>query len=151
MHRFCRREQGRDPHRSSSRRRSPFRASTVWNYQDNLALRERTLRTPFRPSAALVGGPALTIGTDPRVLTQTLVRRGIGCLAAVSLRTTFGLEALAHFIDSLWAPRADPIVTTAAAEVIRLLGCGLPLVFDSPDDLCAREQTQYGRYDYMRP
>jgi maleylacetate reductase len=57
-----------------------------------------------------------------------------------------GLNALAHCVDSLWAPRADPIATALALEGARALDAGLRRVHDDPHDVEGREQTLYGSY-----
>ncbi|MGO4382980.1 maleylacetate reductase [Specibacter sp. RAF43] len=62
------------------------------------------------------------------------------------LSVASGMNALAHCIDSMWAPRADPINRALAAEGIRALALGLPLI---KADLCnktGREQALYGAY-----
>lgn len=62
------------------------------------------------------------------------------------LSVASGLNALAHCIDSLWAPRADPINQALAAEGIRALAAGLPLINAGPQHLAGREQALYGAY-----
>ena len=44
----------------------------------------------------------------------------------MDLSVASGLNALAHCVDSMWAPRADPINQALAAEGIRALNAGLP-------------------------
>jgi alcohol dehydrogenase class IV len=46
----------------------------------------------------------------------------------------------------MWAPRADPINQALAAEGIRALNQGLPLIKDDPSGLLGREQALYGAY-----
>ena len=62
------------------------------------------------------------------------------------LSVASGLNALAHCVDSLWAPRADPINEALASEGIRALALGLQAVSADPEDLHGREQTLYGAY-----
>jgi maleylacetate reductase len=57
-----------------------------------------------------------------------------------------GLNALAHCVDSMWGPRADPVDRALAAEGIRGLAQGLPAVAADPTGLEGREQTLYGAY-----
>jgi len=57
-----------------------------------------------------------------------------------------GLNAMAHCVDSMWGPRADPIDQALALEGIRALRLGLPAVKASPTGLQGREQTLYGAY-----
>src|SRR5699024_6123328 len=64
----------------------------------------------------------------------------------VRLSVVSGLNALAHAIDSLWAPRANPASTGLATEGIRLLAEGLPAVSRRAQDLWARERVLAGAY-----
>ena len=88
-----------------------------------------------------------TTGTDSRVLPRTVVYDpGLLRSLPVELSVASGLNALAHCVDSMWAPRADPINRALALEGIRALAGGLPLVVEDPHDLAGREQTLYGAY-----
>jgi alcohol dehydrogenase class IV len=64
----------------------------------------------------------------------------------VDLSVASGLNALAHCVDSMWAPRTDPIDAALAAEGIRALAAGLPQVVDDPEGLPGREEALYGAY-----
>jgi maleylacetate reductase len=88
-----------------------------------------------------------TTGVDDRVLPVTVIydARLTQSLPA-ELSVASGLNALAHCVDSMWAPRVDPINAALAAEGIRALGRGLPLVKADPQDLAGREQALYGAY-----
>jgi maleylacetate reductase len=57
-----------------------------------------------------------------------------------------GLNAVAHCVDSMWAPRVDPISEAFALEGIRALRQGLPRVAQHPRGIDGREQTLYGAY-----
>jgi maleylacetate reductase len=57
-----------------------------------------------------------------------------------------GLNAVAHCVDGLWAPRADPINAAFAVEGIRAFAAALPAVHGDPHDLPGREQCLYGAY-----
>jgi alcohol dehydrogenase class IV len=78
-------------------------------------------------------------GTDDRVLPETVVydpeltRSLPPELAAAS-----GLNAVAHCVDAMWGPSADPIDTALATEGLRALDTGL-----RADD---RARIQYGCY-----
>ncbi len=64
----------------------------------------------------------------------------------VEMSVASGLNALAHCVDSLWAPNADPINAAFAAEGIRSLAAGLPKVVADPMDLDGREHALYAAY-----
>jgi alcohol dehydrogenase class IV len=88
-----------------------------------------------------------TTGVDDRVLPASIVYDAELTLSLpVGLSIASGLNALAHCIDSMWAPRADPINQALAAEGIRALSRGLPAVRANPEQLKAREQALYGCY-----
>jgi maleylacetate reductase len=88
-----------------------------------------------------------TTGVDPRVLPRAVVYdASLMVSLPVKMSIASGLNALAHCVDSLWAPRADPINAALAAEGIRALNAGLPAVLDDPSALDGREQALYGAY-----
>jgi maleylacetate reductase len=64
----------------------------------------------------------------------------------VDMSVASGLNALAHCVDSMWAPNADPINAAFAAEGIRSLASGLPKVVADPMDLDGREHALYAAY-----
>ncbi len=88
-----------------------------------------------------------TTGTDPVVLPRAVVYDASLMLSLpVPTSTASGLNALAHCIDSMWAPSTDPIDQALALEGIRALADGLPRVVAGPAQLAARERTLYGAY-----
>jgi alcohol dehydrogenase class IV len=95
----------------------------------------------------LTEGATKTTGVDARVLPRAVVYdASLMVSLPVDLSVASGLNALAHCVDSMWAPRADPINAAMAAEGIRALATGLPLVAADPGDLEGREQALYGAY-----
>jgi maleylacetate reductase len=64
----------------------------------------------------------------------------------VDMSVASGLNALAHCVDSLWGPNADPVNAAFAAEGIRSLTEGLPRVVADPMDLGGREHALYAAY-----
>src|SRR3954471_1994351 len=88
-----------------------------------------------------------TTGTDPRVLPRAVVYDStLTRSLPVGLSVASGLNALAHCVDSLWAPRADPINAALALDGVRGLTAGLPDVVRDPRDLDGRARTLYGAY-----
>ena len=95
----------------------------------------------------LTEGGRKTTGVDDRVLPRVVVYDASLLLTLpVALSVASGLNALAHCVDSLWAPRADPINTALALEGARGLAAGLPQVAADPRDVDGRERTLYGAY-----
>jgi alcohol dehydrogenase class IV len=92
-------------------------------------------------------GARKTTGVDDKVLPRAIVYDASLMLTLpVELSVASGLNALAHCVDSMWAPRADPIDRALAAEGIRALRIGLPLVVKEPTGTEGRERALYGAY-----
>jgi alcohol dehydrogenase class IV len=76
----------------------------------------------------VVYDPALTVGLPPEVTAAS------------------GFNALAHCVEALYGPGANPIIGLMAEEGIRALGRSLPDGVARPDDLDARRNLLYGAY-----
>lgn len=88
-----------------------------------------------------------TTGVDGRVLPTTVVYDAeLTTSLPVDLTVASGLNGLAHCVDSLWAPHADPINLAMAIEGARALAQGLPAVVADPQDVTGRERCLYGAY-----
>jgi alcohol dehydrogenase class IV len=88
-----------------------------------------------------------TTGVDRRVLPRAVVYDATLMLGLpVPTSVASGLNALAHCVDSMWAPRSDPIDQALALEAVRALNEGLPRVVTEPLALAGREQMLYGAY-----
>jgi len=95
----------------------------------------------------LTDGGMKTTGVDARVLPRVIVYdAALTVSLPVPISVASGLNALAHCVDSMWAPRADPIDAALAAEGIRALAAGLPRIADDPTGLPGREETLIGAY-----
>jgi alcohol dehydrogenase class IV len=95
----------------------------------------------------LTEGDVKTTGTDPAVLPKVIVYDATLTLTLpVDMSVASGLNALAHCVDSLWAPSADPINAAFATEGIRSLAAGLPRVAADPAGLPGREHVLYAAY-----
>ncbi|WOF45884.1 maleylacetate reductase (plasmid) [Sphingopyxis indica] len=57
-----------------------------------------------------------------------------------------GLNAVAHAVEALYAPDADPIIKLMAKEGIRVLAKSLPVVASTPGDKDARSDALYGAW-----
>jgi maleylacetate reductase len=88
-----------------------------------------------------------TTGVDDAVLPVTVIYDAALTLSLpVEMSVASGLNGMAHCIDSMWAPRADPINQALGAEGIRALSQGLPLITADPSGTEGREQALYGAY-----
>jgi maleylacetate reductase len=99
------------------------------------------------PVWGLTEGARKTTGTDKKVLPRVIVYDAALTMSLpVEMSVASGLNALAHCVDSMWAPNADPINAAFAAEGIRSLAAGLPRVVADPMDLDGREHALYAAY-----
>lgn len=88
-----------------------------------------------------------TTGPDPRVLPATVIYDAeLSATLPVELSVVSALNGMAHCVDSLWAPRADPINEALALEGARALSRALTGIVEDPTDMSAREQALYGCY-----
>lgn len=95
----------------------------------------------------MTDGGTKTTGVDGRVLPRAVVYdAALTTGLPVDLSVASGLNALAHGIEAMWAPRTDPIDQVLAGEAIRALAVGLPRVVEAPSDIAGREQALYGAY-----
>lgn len=88
-----------------------------------------------------------TTGIDDKVLPATVIYDSELMLSLpVDMSVASGLNGMAHCIDSLWAPKANPINAALAAEGIRALSQGLPKIIEDPHDINGRDEALYGAY-----
>ena len=57
-----------------------------------------------------------------------------------------GFDALVHAIESLISKNANPFTKTLSAEAIKLVVNNLPLCYEEPNNLTARENMAYAQY-----
>jgi maleylacetate reductase len=99
------------------------------------------------PVWGLTEGARKTTGVDLRVLPKVIVYdAALTTSLPVGMSVASGLNALAHCVDALWGPQADPINAALAAEGIRSLAAGLPRVAAEPAGIEGRELTLYAAY-----
>ncbi|GAA3787142.1 maleylacetate reductase [Streptomyces phyllanthi] len=88
-----------------------------------------------------------TTGVDDAVLPVTVVYDSELTLSLpVDLSVATGLNAVAHCVDSMWAPRTNPVNQAFAMEGLRAVADGLRRVVRGPDDIDGRDATLYGCY-----
>lgn len=95
----------------------------------------------------MTAGSRKMTGTDPSVL-PVVVIYDVELTAGLptKLAITSGMNALAHAVDSLWAPRADPINEALAVAGMKELVPALRRLADSDVGLDARESMLFGAY-----
>lgn len=88
-----------------------------------------------------------TTGKDPKVLPLSVIYDSeLLLFLPTELSVASGLNAIAHCVDSYWAPNADPINAAMASEGIRAISQGLPLIVEDPQDIAGRDLALYGAY-----
>jgi maleylacetate reductase len=88
-----------------------------------------------------------TTGRSMRVLPRVVVydpELTVGLPAAITASS--GINALAHCIESLWAPGRNPITTQVALAGVHSITGALPSVIARPSDVTARAGMMYGGY-----
>ncbi len=86
-------------------------------------------------------------GIDPVVLpTSVIYDSDLTLSLPVGLSVASGLNGLAHCVDSLWAPKADPINIALGLEGARALAAGLPKIVTDPSGRDGRDEALYGAY-----
>jgi maleylacetate reductase len=100
--------------------------TTIWGVTD--AGTKRTGTDPRVKPDLVVYDPELTLTLPPRIAGPS------------------GMNALAHCVEALYGPGANPVVSLMALEGVRVLHRSLPRVCATPDDLAARTDALYGAY-----
>ncbi|KJR07707.1 maleylacetate reductase [Gordonia sihwensis] len=99
------------------------------------------------PVWGLTDDSGKTTGIDDRVLPRAIVYdAALTASLPVAACIASGLNALAHCVGSLWAPRADPVNRALATEGMTALDSGLRDIAERPDGVAGREQTLYATY-----
>ncbi|MFF0265640.1 maleylacetate reductase [Kribbella sp. NPDC004536] len=90
------------------------------------------------------GGSKAT-GVDVRVLPRVVVYDPVLTRRLpVKVTAASVANAIAHCVEAVWTPKADPITETIAVEGLRALSDGLRAVLVEPADLDARGKLMYG-------
>lgn len=100
--------------------------TTIWGLTDGD--HKRTGKEPRVKPAVVVYDPELTLSLPPRIAGPS------------------GMNALAHAVEALYGPGANPVISAIALEAIAALARALPLVTAHPGDLDARTGALYGAY-----
>ena len=88
-----------------------------------------------------------TTGRSQQVLPRTVIYDPELTLAMpVSLAGPSAMNALAHCVEALYAPGANPVCSVLAGEGIRALAQGIRAVVVEPGEIGGRSLTLYGAY-----
>jgi maleylacetate reductase len=100
--------------------------TTIWGLSEHG--QKHTGTDPRVKPRVVVYDPELTLGLPPRVAGPS------------------GMNALAHCVEALYSPRADPVASLLALEGIRAIHRSLPDVCATPGRLGPRTEALYGAY-----
>lgn len=100
--------------------------TTIWGRTEDG--HKATGKHPYVKPDTVVYDPELTLGLPARIAGPS------------------GMNALAHCVEALYGPGANPVVSLHALEGIRALHAGLPLVCGAGDSIAARTDVLYGAY-----
>ncbi len=88
-----------------------------------------------------------TTGRDLRVLPRTVIYDPELTLTLPPLvAAASGMNAIAHCVEALWTPAANPVTDAVAGEGIALLAAGLRAAQHEPRDIEARAQALRGAW-----
>jgi maleylacetate reductase len=99
------------------------------------------------PIFGITEGGLKTTGRDPRVLPRVVIYDPELTLSLpVALSAASGMNAVAHALEALYAPDANPIVSLMAEESIAAFATSLPRIVRAPNDIAARSEALYGAW-----
>ena len=95
----------------------------------------------------LTDGDHKQTGRDPRVKPKVVVYDPeLTLTLPARIAGPSGLNAMAHAVEAMYAPGANPVVSAMAVEAVAALHTGLPAVVAEPENLEGRSQVLYGAY-----
>jgi maleylacetate reductase len=95
----------------------------------------------------ITSGDTKTTGRDPAVAPRLVIYDPVLTLSLPAhTSAASGMNAMAHAVEAMYAPRASPIAAAAADEAIRTLARALPSVVAAPRDLDARTLALRGAH-----
>lgn len=88
-----------------------------------------------------------TTRTDARIRPETAVYDvDLTTDLPVAMSVTSALNAVAHAVEALYSPQANPIISLMAVEGTKAIFQGLPGIVERPGDIAARSAVQYGAW-----
>jgi len=95
----------------------------------------------------LTDGDHKQTGKDPRVKPELVVYDPeLTLTLPARIAGPSGLNAMAHAVEAMYGPGANPVVSAMATEAVAALHAGLPAVVAEPESLEARSAVLYGAY-----
>lgn len=95
----------------------------------------------------LTEGSHKATGTSERVIPRTVIYDPLLTLSLPpQVSATSGMNAMAHCVEALYGPGANPAASLLALDGIRKLAASLPRIVAHPADLDARSDALYAAY-----
>jgi alcohol dehydrogenase class IV len=99
------------------------------------------------PIYGLTGPEGKRTGRDPRALPRTVVYDpALTTALPAEVTGPSGMNALAHCVEALYAPGANPVTSLLAEEGAKVLQRGLPRAVADPTSLAARSDALLGAF-----
>ena len=84
---------------------------------------------------------------SPKILPEIVIYDvNVTLTLPAELSATSGMNAIAHAVEAMYAPDANPILDLMAQEAIGALAGSLPRIAANVGDIEARERAQYGAW-----
>jgi maleylacetate reductase len=97
------------------------------------------------PIYGLTSGQRKRTGKSPKVLPKTVIYDPeLTVSLPPSITGPSAMNAIAHCVDTFYAPGTNPIASLMAEEGIWTLASGVPTAVSDPEDLDGRTETLYG-------
>jgi len=88
-----------------------------------------------------------TTQKGPKILPETIIYDvDLTLTLPVGLTVTSGLNAIAHAVEGLYSPDANPLISLLAEDSIRALASALPRIVAQPQEIAARSDALYGAW-----
>ena len=99
------------------------------------------------PLWGMTEGGAKRTGRDARVQPKVVLYDPELTLdLPIPVSSASGMNAIAHCVEALYAPDANPVTSWMAEEGIRSLNSALPAITGAPTDIAARTKALYGAW-----
>jgi maleylacetate reductase len=99
------------------------------------------------PVYGLTSGQRKRTGKSLKVLPKTVIYDpDLTVSLPPSITGPSAMNAIAHCVETFYAPGANPIASLVAEEGIRALASAVPTAVSDPEDLEGRTETLYGAY-----
>jgi maleylacetate reductase len=123
------------------------KAVALWSGLPIVAVPTTYAGSEMTPIYGLTADGRKRTGRDARVLPKVvLYDPALTVTLPPEVTGPSGMNALAHCVEALYGPGANPITALLAVEGVRALASGLPVAVRSPEDLAGRAEALRGAW-----